>query len=475
MARDAFLHIKVVDENGKERVPGAHDQVLVAGTKVAHDATNGFVHEIKGKSDLTVHVIYKGFATLQQSFAAEAQVETPSLKPFWPGTDDDPDKSGAKRKGYLLECMSLSAAGGGSGDKKSPLVFALTVKLFPTREYVAVVGADYWEGPDDEHATGHHASLDFDRGAITFADHLFFSDALNSGSPMTVIDCQRGRGDTWMRIGNAGKSPWRRQASIDSSFVKKPAPKWATDKAFLDWLKKIVNGTENATDYLGATDVYAYLNGIGANRPSTVADFGIFSHSWQGGPILYNTVSQTERAGQVGRDPQDLDMRASQDFDSANASSWTDMPKAFASDANCHVWGCFATTLFLHMVQHVLSGSKSDFKETALTTGGSVKIDLKPADVVKMLKDAIANSYMMKLATFTKVPAFGGPPGFGADLTEYNAITTIPSRLRSKIGGRKQGFVPRTWKPASKFRKVYESADLGKNEFDMFGYLKHAH
>ncbi len=92
-----------------------------------------------------------------------------------------------------------------------------------------------------------------------------------------------------------------------------------------------------------------------------------------------------------------------------------------------------------------------------------------------MLKDAIANSYMMKLATFTKVPAFGGPPGFGADLTEYNAITTISSRLRSKIGGRKQGFVPRTWKPASKFRKVYESADLGKNEFDVFGYLKHAH
>src|SRR5262249_35256100 len=102
-------------------------------------------------------------------------------------------------------------------------------------------------------------------------------------------------------------------------------------------------------------------------------------------------------------------------------------------------------------------------------------IDKTPAEVVQQLKDAIANSYMMKLATFTKVPAFGGPPGFGADLTKYNEITTIPSRLRGKIGDRKQGCVPRTWKPASKFRKIYESKDLGGNEFDMFGYLKHSH
>jgi hypothetical protein len=474
MARDAFLHIKVVDENDKERAPGARDEVWVAGAKVAHDATNGFVHEIKGKSDLEVLVIYKGFATLRQSFEAEAQVDTPSLKPFWSGTDDDPDAKG-KRKGYLLECLSLHAVGGGAGDKKSPLVFALTVKLFPTREYVAVVGADYWEGPDDEHATGHHASLDFDRGAVTFADHLFLSGTLNASSPMTVIDCQRGRGDVWMRIGGSRSRPWRRQTSIDSSFVKKAAPKWATDKAFLDWLTKIENDTESATDYLGATDVYAYLAGVGANRPGTVADFSIFSHSWQGGPILYNTNSQTQRAGQAERDPHDLDMRFSQDFVSPNKENWADMPKAFAADANSHVWGCFATTLFLHMVQHLIRGTKANFKETAQTTSGPVPVDLAPKDVAKLLKNAIANSYMMKLAEFTKVPAFGGPPGFGADLTSYSAITTIPSRLRSKIGARKQGFVPRTWQPKSKFRKIYESADLGGNAFDVFGYLKHSH
>jgi hypothetical protein len=475
MARDAFFHVKVVDENGQERVPGANDKVMIAGASVAHDTTGGFTHEIRGKGDLEVVVIYKGFAALRQSFEAEAQVDTPSLKPFWPGTDDDPDKAGARRNGYLLECLSLHAFGGGAGDKTSPLIFALTVKLFPTREYVAVVGADYWEGADEEHATGHHASLDFDRGALTFAGHLFLSGTLNSGSPMTVIDCQRGRGDTWMRIANAGRSPWRRQGSIDSSFVKKAAPKWATDKAFTDWLKKIDDDTENASDYLGATDVYAYLNGVGANRPGTVADFSIFSHSWQGGPILYDTNSQTQRAGHAERDSHDLDMRGSQDFVSPNKENWSDMPKAFASDAQSHVWGCFATTVFLHMVQHLLSGSKARFKETAQGINRPFALDLAPADVAKKLKEAIATSYMMKLSEFTKVPAFGGPPGFGADLTDYDAIATIPPRLRGKIGARKQAFVPRTWNPKSKFRKFYESADLGSNTFDVFGYLKHSH
>jgi hypothetical protein len=471
MARDAFLHIKVVDENDKERVPGAHDEVRISGTALAHDATHGFVLEIKGKSDLPLEIAFKGFAPLRQSFEAEAQVETPSLKPFWPGTDDDPDAK-LKRKGYLLECMSLHAVGGGAGDKKSPLVFALTVKLFPTREYVAVVGTDYWEGVSPRHPHGRQASLDFDRGTITFADHLFLNGLLNSGSPLTVFDCQRGRADVWMRLGNGSRSPWRRQSALDPFFVKKPV-KWTTLKAFQDWREKIEDETDDPLKYLSATDIYGYLGEVGVKRPGTIVEFSVFSHSWQGGPILFDTGSRTQSAKKAERDPHDLDMRTSQDFVTPNVDTWSEMPKAFAADASSHVWGCFATTVFLHMVQHLVSGSKANFKETTETSTGPLEIDLAPAEVAKLLKKQIQNSFMMQLAQFTKRPAFGGPPGFGADLTDYNLLTTIPSRLRSRIGARKQGFVPRTWQPGSKFRKFYESKDLGENKFDEFGYLKH--
>ncbi len=470
--RDAFLHIRVVDENGKERVPGANDEVRIQGNKLTYDAKDGFVFAIKGKQDVKLLVRYKGFADLRQTFEVEAQVEVPSVKPYWEGTNEDPDAKGKRRRGMLLECMSLQRVRSGSEDERSPYLFALTVTLHPTREYVAVIGADYWEGPDEEHPHGHHSSLDFDRGTITFAQHLHLTGVTNISSPMTVLDCQRGHAEVWMRAAGGGLNAWRRHSTL-SPYEKNPAPKWKSDKDFLKWLKDIMDGTIFAGDLMGAVDIYTYLSEVGASRPKTLIDFSVFSHAWQGGPILFNTVSQTQRAGKLERDDKDLDMRANQDFTSPNVDRWDDMKKAFAPGSNIHIWGCFATTIFLHMVQHLIGHRGSRFKEVAETTAGKVRLDLDSNEVTNRLKDAIKTSYMTRIAKFTGADTWGGPPGFGADLTEYSTITTIPSGLRAKIGARKQGFVPRTWKPSGKFRKLYETTDFS-GKFDIFGYLQHA-
>jgi hypothetical protein len=84
------------------------------------------------------------------------------------------------------------------------------LNLHPTREYVALIGTDYYEGIDYDPRLrryssvpgAHKSGLPFRKSAHTYAQHLYFSKVINVSSPVTLLDCERGDASTWLRARN---------------------------------------------------------------------------------------------------------------------------------------------------------------------------------------------------------------------------------------------------------------------------------
>lgn len=457
--KQAVIHIRVLDQNGKERVPKGGDAVS-ARDKLKYDPKEGYVRLLEGKGELTVSVSYDGFQPLQQRFRYDAPAERPVLAPYWPGTDEDPDAKG-ERKGHLLACMQLTRVAGGHEEQRSPKAFHLTVTLHPTRMAVAVIGCDYWESPGTPHEK--RADLDFDKYAQTYARYLTAANRLNLSSPMTVIDCQRGRVERWDRVraGDSSDIVWKRHYIMHK---KEPCPRWSTGKAYDAWRTALAKNPSDARKYFGATDVYYHLSDLGRRTPGAVVDFSIFSHAWHGGPILYNTGDPDD--ADPARFAGDLDMRFTKDFKAPNVGGWSKMPDAFASDAIVFIWGCFATDVFNKMARFLLGegGTKGRF----IYKEGATNLDLDRNGVVAKLKQIIeAANYMARIAKFTGRDTYGGLPGFGAENEEYTKIATTDRKLR--VSG-PISHVPRITAEA-RFRKLFESAELGSHRFNQFGYM----
>jgi hypothetical protein len=92
-------------------------------------------------------------------------------------------------------------------------------------------------------------------------------------------------------------------------------------------------------------DFYKHISEVGAREPGSVKEAGLFSHSYPGGPILYNTGQSSFHASRASRDPNDFDARA-KDWNSTNMALYPDLKKAFAKDGRFVIWGCSATTLY---------------------------------------------------------------------------------------------------------------------------------
>ncbi len=466
--REAYLHVFVVDGAGKPLPPPAANAIVLrpagGGGAIAPDkpynAAEGVTYKLSTQ-DVELVIAYSGFTELHQWFSAVAPAEQPKLTPYWPGTDKDPN-AGGKRLEYLIECMSFQRVAGGSTADRSPSVFHLTVAIQPMRELVSAIGTDYWEGAGNPGA--HRAHLDFIAYSTVYAHHLSAAGFLNPSSQYTVLSCDFGTNETWMRTRVNG---WRRQKIAK---IKDPAPAWPTEASFLDWYGKL--DAAGAAKYLGAVDVYQYLSNAGATRPGTVADFSIFSHAWAGGPILYNTGDYEDQTIAV-RAPTDLDMRT-KDFNATNAALWPKMPLAFTTDATPIVWGCFATTVYRDMINY-LGRVKDTAVEKFPDPDGVTKYSR--AETINILKRAITNSYMSALAKFTHRATYGGPPGYGAEHIEYSKLSEIPANLKTKVKGRVL-HIPSIMslgtptKPTTA-RRVYDGGLLGNPNWNPFGYMRY--
>jgi hypothetical protein len=91
-------------------------------------------------------------------------------------------------------------------------------------------------------------------------------------------------------------------------------------------------------------DFYDYLAGLGTSQPKSVQEIGIFSHSFPGGPILYDTGEGDTYARLPDRnDTFDFDARP-KDFNSKNFPPRQKMLDAFGPNCAFRIWGCSATT-----------------------------------------------------------------------------------------------------------------------------------
>lgn len=474
--KEAFLHIRVVDEAGTERTPKGGDAVYVGTgkfvvvngktlsvkTRLPYNSADGFAYPLVGSDDIQLSIEFDGFESIQQHFRVEAPAKAPSLIPFWPESDRDTPVN-RRRTGYLLACMDLNRAAGGISDQRSPKVFNLTVVLHPTRIYVAVVGANIWDDPAGAHPV--HKAEDFAANALTFAHYLSAAGTLNLSSPVWLLDCQRGRIERWDRIKGGGFRP---HFVVDQ---RQAAPSFTQPADFAAWAERLRATRGEADKYLGAKAIYRFLSELALRVPGTVADFSIFSHMGPGGPRLFNTSTWKDQT-QMTRAEGDLDMHDHQDFIEPNVGEWRSIPSAFTRrtgqkvgsiTGTIHVWGGFAHKETAAMLEYAASQSPKRFR-----LGDR---DLDRAGVLAELRQIHErSSYLRRLATFCFGTATYGPPtGLGTDTAPIESLPTLTGADRGRISGPIM-YVPATTK-RREIRALFESKELGSGMFNEFGYL----
>src|SRR5262249_40277770 len=140
---------------------------------------------------------------------------------------------------------------------------------------------DYWEGAAGPHP--ERKNLSFEAYTLTYMNHMTTTNVLNLSSAVDWLNCQRGRIERWERVKGGG---WRRHYIPEAL---EPAPAWPKPADWVAWNNGLKATPAEAKKYLGATNVYKYLSGLGKRIPGAVAEFSIVSHGWEGGPILFNT------------------------------------------------------------------------------------------------------------------------------------------------------------------------------------------
>jgi hypothetical protein len=364
--------------------------------------------------------------------------------------------------------MSLARTSGTSG--KASTLYELTVTLHPTREYVALIGSDYYsEGISYDAALKqysaapgvHKSGLPFRKSAHTYAQHLYFSKAINVSSPVTLLDCELGEASTWMRARNGMKVLGYKAQAI---FESRKKASWASATAYINWL----NSSRSEAQYITGNYAHSYLDSAGRTRPGTVQNYSVFSHAWHGGPILFNTDKQ---------DPADFDLRMSPFVvnpatrQSQMSRQYPQLPAAFTpASGEIHIWGCFATELFKAMVLFIRdkpAGTREKFSHASNSRVG-LPNQATRAEVLTYLNDMMATqTYMSFFARFAQRKTYGGPPGWGADVGTYDAIQGIAPGLKSSVSG-SMLYINLAQNRAE---AVFQRAELGSRTFDPFKYM----
>jgi hypothetical protein len=220
----------------------------------------------------------------------------------------------------------------------------------------------------------------------------------------------------------------------------------AAGGAFLKVFKKsfgpntgIKPGTKHAavvgTD-ISMVDLYKYLSAVGAAEPGRVKEVSVFSHSWPGGPILFNTE---DISGTAARNPNDFDGRM-KDFNTTNVTNWPKMKDAMAAGSNCHIWGCSATTHHKELCAKALAEKRAGAPATKFFTvkttthrhGASAPVSqiveehLTQAHVkADMDLRFRSQSYMARAAAHLGIAVFGAPPGVGSSYATVSGLQTM--------------------------------------------------
>ncbi|MGK3964021.1 hypothetical protein WMF38_07560 [Sorangium sp. So ce118] len=279
-----------------------------------------------------------------------------------------------------------------------------SVKMYASSEIVFISGTEYESAGTrfrifaENYRNGLRREKKIDEGVIST---LFSTD---DRSRETYVPAA---GGGWLRVGIKSFGP-----TTDISPGKHHDP---------------VTGSD-----VSVVALYQYLSGVGVAEPGRVKEVGFFSHSWPGGPILFNT---SDNSATASRDTNDFDARQ-KDFNSTNVASWPKMKEAMASTGTWHVWGCSATTHHKNLVvkahQHKPDGEDHYFTVRTATKrhDGSISQEVEEHTSrtrVRAKMDARFRSqtYMASAAAYLGVSVFGAPPGVGSSYDQRLGIIFI--------------------------------------------------
>lgn len=286
----------------------------------------------------------------------------------------------------------------------------LRIILGEPREFLLIAGLDYF--------TDHSGGMAFEQLATKRMHDLREAGSLEDSSVVTVFDCKSGLRTQWV-MGRGSEE-------------KAPSPNlWKSG-----WSRIAATGTKPSTlspsgkDYpglgvFGMAEMHRYVEEVGKQRPGTLKEYSILSHGWFGGPILYNTEEsadfKTGGAKEKERDPKDKDARFHKDYNSVNMPNRSDFVAAFAKDCLVKIWGCFATSAFMNMLNAARNatndtqklGIKEELRKSR-NVAGLVFDDTRPGTIRNFKESILRFNAMSILAQTIGRPVFGGAPGMGA-------------------------------------------------------------
>jgi hypothetical protein len=312
----------------------------------------------------------------------------------------------------MLTLLKLGAIGKGT----SPGRNQMTLTIAPAKEILLVTGFDY----PSSHGPG---GMQFHLLATRRMHSL--RGSIDDSTVITWFDCKSGLRTRWV-MGRATEktaaSPkmWRSGWSLLSSDGVAPS---SLSPADADYPGTGVNGI---------ADVYEYIECVGKERPGTLAEFSIMSHSWFGGPILFNTGERHEFAAGAKypeRDPKDKDARFWKDFQTKNMPDKAAVAAAFSAKPFVRIWGCLATTSSLVTIRRA-DRAKNDTdalgvapEDRTLWFDGVTVFDDNRPGLIKFIKQSLLKAnYMAALATAIGKTVEGGAPGMGALFTPLNSM-----------------------------------------------------
>ena len=307
----------------------------------------------------------------------------------------------------MVTLTKQAATGPGTGPGKNQM----RVVLGAAREFLLVVGFDY--------PTDHSGGMAFEGLGTKRMHDLRDAGTIDDSTVITVFDAKSGLCNRWVMgrgsetLVAGGAFVWKSGWSMMTSEGVKPA---TLNRSSPNYPGPSVNGM---------AEVYRFIEEIGRLRPGTLEEFSVLSHSFHGGPILFDTDEKPEfRSGgarETERDPDDKDGRFFKDFTNTNMPNKDRFIAAFSANPFIRIWGCLATTSFMNIIR-AASNAPNDTAATRIPVGDRTSFfdptvvfpDNRPG-LIQCLRDSVLKfNYLAFLATTTGKSVEGGAPGMGA-------------------------------------------------------------
>lgn len=215
------------------------------------------------------------------------------------GWDSDKSDKGKSQKARTCATVQILHYKKGEDEKSVPEHVVVTVVMHPVSEIVNLNN-----GPDKSGTR-----------FVVFAEarraKLYDDKKINDGTRVTFFDPAAGE----RKVTVKAREGWL-VVAMTTAPVDKKDPK-----------------------RIAVTDLYEYLNHVAGDVPDSIVEVSIFSHSYGGGPVIWNTYDLS--GSPTDRDPNDSDARP-KDFraDGSNRKKFPKMADALTADAFFKVWGC---------------------------------------------------------------------------------------------------------------------------------------